>query len=255
MKCKNCGGDYRTRELICPYCGTENLVGRLWMAQRTEAELEYEAYRREVGKRVSPYVINRVFGRIAVLMAGLCILTFVGAVIVLLTAQIMHQFAVKRVDMEEKQQQMETLYQENRLPELYAYMSAYDLIGESQYVYSQAVILNFDYENYRSHLLEFLELPEDRKQQDDYYLSYCIRWGTDVYQCRLGSYYALADENRSLYESYCDDIRDSFVYAMGMTPEEADEILTSDTADYQTYDALAKTLIERGAYLHGTEEK
>ncbi len=255
MKCKNCGGDYRTRELICPYCGTENLVGRLWMAQRTEAEQEYEAYRREAGRRVSPYVINRVFGRIAVLMAGLCILTLVGSVIVLLTAQLMHQYAVNRVDMEKKQQTMDTLYQENRLPELYAYMSAYDLIGEDQYVYTQAVLLNFDYENYRSHLLEFLELTEEEKQQDDYYLAYSIRWGNDVYQCRLGSYYALADENQTLYDSYCDDIRDSFVYAMGMTPEEADQILTSDTADYRTYNELAETLIERGAYLHEAGEK
>lgn len=253
MKCKNCGGDYRTRELICPYCGTENLVGRIWMAQKTQAELEYEAYRKQAGTRVSPYVVNRVLGRIAVLLIGVCILVFIGALVVVLGADALRHYKIGHIGAEEQQQTMETLYQEGRLPELYQYMHENELIGQDQYVYSQAVLLNFDYENYRNHLLQFLELSEERKQEDDYYLSICIRWGNDVYQCRLGTYCELADENRPLYQSYCEDIKNTFIYTLGMTPDEADRILGMDTTDYQNYDDLARTLLERGKYVHGEE--
>ena len=42
MKCKSCAGNYKTKELICPYCGRANLLGKLWFAEKSEAEQEYE---------------------------------------------------------------------------------------------------------------------------------------------------------------------------------------------------------------------
>ena len=42
MKCKNCSANYKARELKCPYCNTTNLLGHIWLSEKTEAELEYE---------------------------------------------------------------------------------------------------------------------------------------------------------------------------------------------------------------------
>ena len=39
MKCKSCAGNYKTKELICPYCGRANLLGKLWFAEKSEAAL------------------------------------------------------------------------------------------------------------------------------------------------------------------------------------------------------------------------
>ena len=41
MKCKNCGAQYKTRELKCPYCNTENIIGKIWQSERSQAEMEY----------------------------------------------------------------------------------------------------------------------------------------------------------------------------------------------------------------------
>ena len=67
MKCKSCAGNYKTKELICPYCGRANLLGKLWFAEKSEAEQEYERARAEYEKRVTPYVVNRFLNRSLVL--------------------------------------------------------------------------------------------------------------------------------------------------------------------------------------------
>lgn len=66
MQCSNCGSHYRMRDLACPYCGTENALGRLWQKQRTEAELSYEKARVAAGKKWSPYIYDRVVSRVMV---------------------------------------------------------------------------------------------------------------------------------------------------------------------------------------------
>ena len=66
MQCSNCGSHYRMRDLACPYCGTENALGRLWQKQRTEAELSYEKARVAAGKKWSPYIYDRVISRVMV---------------------------------------------------------------------------------------------------------------------------------------------------------------------------------------------
>ena len=61
MTCKNCGGNYRTRELICPYCRTENVLGHLWLAKRKEAEEEYNRTAHTLREKLlSPYVFHRI---------------------------------------------------------------------------------------------------------------------------------------------------------------------------------------------------
>ena len=85
MKCKNCGGQYKTKELMCPYCHTENLLGKIWMVQRSEAEEAYEREKRELGKTMlSPYMINRYLNRALVVSILLFTSIFVGMILIAL---------------------------------------------------------------------------------------------------------------------------------------------------------------------------
>ena len=76
MKCKNCAANYKTRELKCPYCGTENLLGRIWQVERTQAELDYANEKKEVKKKIfSPYTADRILNRCLVVIACLYIVS------------------------------------------------------------------------------------------------------------------------------------------------------------------------------------
>lgn len=247
MKCKSCGGDYRTRELICPYCGTENLVGRLWMAQRSEAELQYEKALKETGRKASPYVVNRVLGRIAVVMACLCILMFVAVAVFFMVLEGGKRI-YKRMHYQEIVQTMERLYQEENYTELYAYMGKYDLIGEDNYAYSQAVLMDFDYQWFVNHKLKFCEMSEDEKQEDTYYLQATISWGADICQRNLGRYVELDPMNQALYDSYCQEVTEFWRYTLGMTEEEIERIAEDETLGSADYEQLAETLKERRAW-------
>ena len=79
MKCKNCSANYRARELKCPYCSTTNFLGHIWLAEKTEAELEYERAKQECGG-LSRYVIYRILTRILVIEVVVGVLLFLGVV-------------------------------------------------------------------------------------------------------------------------------------------------------------------------------
>lgn len=247
MKCKNCGGDYRTIELICPFCGTENVVGYIWMAQRSEAELEYECARKAAGKKASPYVINRILGRIAVVMTGICILVYasVGIFYLLMYSG---NYIYKTFHHSEVIETMATLYEEQRLPELYLHMEKYNLMGEENYAYTQAALMNFDYEWFVNHKLKFCSMDEEERQQDQYYISYLISWGAGICQRNTGRYQELDPMNQTLYDKYYMEVTDFWRYSLGMTEEEIERAATDESMDSADYDELAELLKERRAW-------
>lgn len=49
MKCKNCGANYKTRELKCPYCNTENFIGKIWQAERSRRSWTMKMKRNKLG--------------------------------------------------------------------------------------------------------------------------------------------------------------------------------------------------------------
>ena len=90
MKCKNCGAQYKTREVKCPYCNTENLIGKIWQTERTQAELDYEAEKKKLGKILrSSYMEDRLLTRAILILIGLYIASvLVVALIVVLSGPI-----------------------------------------------------------------------------------------------------------------------------------------------------------------------
>ena len=78
MKCKNCGAQYKTRELKCPYCNTENLIGKIWQTERSQAEMAYEEEKKKVGKVLfSPFMVDRLLSRAIAVLIGLHIVSFI----------------------------------------------------------------------------------------------------------------------------------------------------------------------------------
>ena len=247
MICKNCGGNYRTRELICPYCGTENLVGKLWMAQRTEAELAYERARKEAKKKTSPYVLNRAIGRLALIMGCLCVVMLIGVWCVSMVLEIsrnVHRSSCAG----EIQSTKEMLYEQGRFEELYAYMDKYDLFSQDDYAYSQAALMVYDYDSFVNRKLEFAGMDNEEKQEDSYCLESILKRGADVCHLDLGLYDELDPMNEDIYNNYCTEIKTFWQYYLGMTEEEIDTILKDDHPASSEYEELTATLMKRRAW-------
>lgn len=248
MKCKNCGANYRTRELVCPYCGTQNLIGHIWMVQRSEAELEYERARKEAGKWGSAYVANRVLNRILLIGAliffalmCLCFLAY-GA-----EQTYIHIYKTSRT--EEITDTMERYYQAGDFRELYRYMSKHELFGDEYYAYSQAALYHTVYEEYLVNSCKFLYLDEEQKQNDVYYLRKALQESAKVYCLDCGLYSALDEKNRELYEERKQEMLAFWQGTLGLTGEELAPLMdTENYAKYEDIERLSETAKERRAW-------
>lgn len=245
MHCKNCGAQYRARDLACPYCGTENLVGRIWMSQVTEAEVEYEMAREEAGKGLPVYVMNRVLNRVLLLSMLLIILLVSGITAVSALDLGTLQFK-KHLKADEIEQQSKLLYEEGRLDELYQLLSEYDLFDpDTNYVYSQAALMGYDYRSFKRHRMAFAQMSDQEREEDDYHLEYMLRDGFDVLGQERGVYEELAPENAKLFADMSTDIRACMIGMLGMTEE---EVRTFEEMDYiysSDLEAMVETLRKR----------
>ena len=183
MKCKNCGAQYRFIQMVCPNCNAENRLGRIWMTQRSQAELEYQ---KTVNARpINPFVINRVLNRL------LLITVVLSLVVAFISAG--SYFWRSRENMapgilEDEQAYMEKLYDRRDFRKLEDYMTEHNLIGTQNYKYSQAIMMSYSYQHYIQDKLCFLEMSEEQKQQDSFYLRYAISNSYQVYRCDTGIY-------------------------------------------------------------------
>lgn len=245
MKCKSCGANYKTRELMCPYCNTENIIGKLWKAQRTEAELEYERNRRETDKKISPYVVDRVLTRAIVVTVGIFVLIFLGAFLV---AYGYEAYVDIRNDMKKDQIQatMKEYYDNGQYELLYRYMSDMEVMGEEYYGYTQAALMQTDYESYLTYKCRFLDLPLEEKLEDDYYIEYAIRYSAEVYTLDCGIYHELDPMNAKILEERKLEMEAFWRGTLGM-PEEDIAYITDEYASFygEEFDAIVKGVKER----------
>ncbi len=247
MKCKNCGGNYKTIELKCPFCETENLLGKIWMKERSEAEREYEQKRKDMGKSVlSPYLFNRIANRGLFVLTCLYVGYFVGVVIVALVMTGIPQLSLA-INKDKVEAQMEEYYQAGELDELYEYMYDKEVAFSDYYTYAQATLLHYDYKQYLEHRFFFEEMTEEEKKEDDYHLEYAIKEAIEVYMLDCGNYSELDEENRKLYEQYQQEIMAYWIGTLRLTKEEMEEVVNLDYISYDDYDELEnKVRIRRG---------
>lgn len=224
MKCKNCGGQYKTRELMCPYCSTENLLGKMWSFQRSEAELSYEEERKKVGKyMVSPYMINRILNRCLLVLGLLYVLLFLGVVLAS-GGESVYKYLKFWLNREKIESRMEQYYEEEEWALLDSYMEQNAVDGTKYYTYMQAVLLNCYYQEYMENRLLYESLSGDERENKAYYLEYAIKEAARVYYLDCGLYSEPDERNLSLYENYRQEILAYLIEELELTNEEIKQV-------------------------------
>lgn len=249
MKCKNCGANYKTRELKCPYCGTENMVGRIWLMERDDVSREYEETKEKVRKKSRLYVADKVLNRILlILVLFSCCFFLLAAAAVGLGS--LYGKIYRQVHREELQRTMEEYYQAGEYKELYDYMSKYQMFGQETYQYSQAAFMGFDYDNFKSNSLSFLSQDEEKKQEDHYLLEYTLRCAHRVWHLDMGMFSELDSGNEMILKENKIDVLAFFRGMLGMTEEEI-SILTDneDFPDTEVLEELVEGIMERRSWL------
>ena len=223
MQCKNCGAQYPARSLRCPYCKTKNLLGQIWLAERTEAEREYEKARAEAERRTPLVVLDRVLNR--VLLIGTLLLLVCSVMDPLFLQEAAgRSFAGKKLRREQIADELQTLYQEERLEELYQYMDAQELFGKNYYAYSQAALLGHAAEEMTEHKMALLQEKTAGSAQEKLHLSALIETGREILTRKLGLYAQDCEENQALYEQLSAEVYACWYGLLGMTVEEAAQI-------------------------------
>ena len=241
MRCKNCGANYRTIELKCPYCGTPNRLGAIWAVERTDAEIEYEKKNQEIKKITNPYVWNRILNRILVILCGFTVLFFVSV----FGFFFIKDFVLNHRNVNSDIEVLEQYYQDGDFASMNSYLRKYELNGRNEfYVYTQATLLFNDYQEFTNKRLSFLNESDDEKMEDDYYLEYSIKYGNDILRMKEGNYSQLDSKNEELYDSYCEEINAYFTYVLGMDEKDY-ELLNQDYINSSDMDQLITNIKER----------
>ncbi|MDD5901524.1 MAG: hypothetical protein PUC73_11610 [Lachnospiraceae bacterium] len=244
MKCKGCGGNYKTRELMCPYCTKPNMLGKLWSIEKSEAEKEYEAAGDTYRKTVSTYVINRFLNRV-ILICVLLLVLFIGGIIIAGFLEIGVKEARVRLNENELNAKLEQYYEKRELTEMYRLMSEYDMFGTDRYRYSQAALLGREFMEFQLHKLQFMEQTEEEKINNEYCLESLLRSAMKVYGVRVGIYSEPDPDNVDLIEEFRADVMAFLVGTLALTEDEIAAVAEQDFYLSSDAEALAELVRER----------
>ena len=235
MQCKNCGSHYRMRDLACPYCGTENALGKVWMKQRTDAEIAYEKERIAAGKRWSPFIYNRAVSRIIVVEVVLFVLLFLFIAGFFGAKEAIYSIVAKK-SKDDVINEMKTLMEEQKYEEMQYYWQEYrDKIDETDpqmLKIKQLSDLVHAHNEYVNSKFEFLYLSEDEKKSDDYRLAYTIRTAFRVYAFEPSYKEEMQPETQVLLDRYKEEVHAFMVGLLKMTEEDFNEMMSLDYIPY-----------------------
>jgi hypothetical protein len=196
------------------------------MTQRSQAELEYQ---KTVNARpINPFVINRVLNRLLLITV---VLSFVVALISAGSYFLRDRETTAPGLLEDEQAYMEKLYDQRDFRKLEDYMTEHNLIGTQNYKYSQAIMMSYSYQDYIQDKLCFLEMSEEQKQQDSFYLRYAISNSYQVYRCDTGIYEELDPENELLYKEYYDEVQAFWKGILGLEQSEINAYILYQVED------------------------
>lgn len=247
MKCKSCGADYKTRELKCPYCGTENLIGKIWLIERENARQEYEEAYRETVQKSRLYVFDKILNRIILVSAGLLLVCALLAALVSVGFDV-YRGIYKKENAEKIEETIEAYYDAGEYWKLYSYMSDHDVLDGDHYQYAQAAFMGFDYEFYKNAVLRFLSMSEEEKQEDDYFLESAIKYSHQVYSMDIGLYSELDPQNEEIYRKNQEEVMAFWRGTLGMTEEEAAFLSGLEHAYFSDIQELVESVRARRAW-------
>lgn len=246
MKCKNCSANYKARELKCPYCDTTNLLGHIWLSEKTEAELEYEKTKREYGG-ISKYVVYRVLTRVLVLEVVVGILIFLGVVAYFFLEETFTSVSFK-MNKDKIEVKMEEAWKSEDYDRLDAIMDKYNIDGQDYYIYTQATIIHSDYERFTEARLGFLMLSEEEKQSREYEIESSLEKAYDLLAVDFGLYDELAKENEAQYERVKAEVEAYLRGTLGMTQEEYRTFAETEYLSYSDIAVWRENLLKREAW-------
>ena len=245
MKCKNCGAQYKTRELKCPYCNTENIIGKIWQTERSQAEMEYEEEKKKVGKVLfSPYMADRLLSRAIVVLIGLHIVSFL-LIFIVIALSYPFQKLLFSMNKEKIEAQMEEYYQAGEYDKLDVYMEENYVENQDYYTYTQVTLMMYDYNRYMSHRMAFDALTIEEKLADDYQLKYALDHSLQVYQRDCGIYREYDENNAELHERLKKEIMAYWVGELLLTEEEIEKLISADYVSHSELSELVENIKER----------
>lgn len=251
MRCKNCNANYKTKECYCPYCHTENMLGKIWKKQTDNALKDYANAQAEVNSYIYKYVINIILKRV---LLGLLALIALWIIALIVAAALYSKDIDNRLNNPNSKyfKKMAKYWNEQDYMGLKDYMDDQNLYNDQKsYVYSQAALMYADYTDYVGAKYSFFELSKEEKTDAAVRtLNTLIRESNRLLTNERGLYSELAEENRPQWERYREDIRSFLMGYVGLTKEEMDLIEFTDYFDLRTatVDDLCDTLRERRAW-------
>ena len=252
MKCKNCGANYMLRELKCPYCGTENAIGRIWHAQRTEAELEYEKKRIAEGRKISPYVTTRALSRIIILqILVLIILSAVSYAFDEWTYRNTYD-KVSSMKTETLRENVRELYEKGEYREMGE--MAYELYRRDNYdneesrLWRSVADVTDRHDTFLSYKMRLEALSDDEINEDKYLLRYAIYYAFDSQD--PGYYYdEIPEEVDRITAANREDAR-AWLYSMSGDKELVDRVLESDRLSDDDWNELESRIRDKNGWAH-----
>lgn len=241
MKCKQCGANYKTKELKCPYCHTPNQTGKKWHRQRENAQKKYEKAKGDALARGIPYVISKILKYLAITFGILIVVDIIAVVLFFIM-----EYGEIEPNKSDAQKKMEEYYNEEKYLDLYYYMSDNNLLGEEYYRYSQAALLTKFYYKYQADKMMFLKKMEEGKFEDTYYVENVIKSSAEIYQVDVGMYSDEISENNGIYEKYRQEVKSFWIGMLNLTEEEMELLMDEDYYFSCDTEEMARKVIERG---------
>ena len=242
MKCKACGANYRSRELCCPYCGADNPRGKLWKTQRDSAEQQYRELEQTEGTSLRLQAANRVLNR-ALLFEGIALGVFLlGVFLWFMLGEAV--FRVRRsIKADELSHQMQQLYAQQELGELYRLMDEYDLFGEENYEYAQAVLLHEEYTQFDLVRCEFFAVLQKGEQPDEYLTWKLVNSMNEILVPYIPAYPRMTENNARMQQQYAADVLEFAQGWLGFGREET-ALLYGDWLTTEQEEQLQKSIAE-----------
>lgn len=247
MKCNNCGANFQSADLECPYCGSRNVVGEEWQQERNWAKKLYEDTLRKFREEGVVYVLNSILNK-AIKILGIVILVgFLLYLIPMIFSEVAFKIN-KSIQLEQVVAKMQEYHENGEYKALEQIMDEYDMFGKEYYVYSQSAILYRNYQDYMIHKMTFLDLSQEEKIEDDYHLEYILKDSMDVYLVNCGIYDDLREENRMQYEVYKQEIENCWKKLLALTDEEIQYMVEEEYLYSDEWDRYVANIKERKAW-------
>ena len=218
MKCKNCGANFPTKEVCCPYCGTLNPKGKRWADRMDQAEREYRETREQVIKELPLQAAYRVAGRVRTILAAILGVILLGMVLWALLSNYGGKLR-NRVQRERLETRMAELYGQERFGELYKLMNDRELMGQDYYAYSQMCLIHYGYSEFCQSRMELLQ-GKVREEYLDSTIERLLSRAGELLVLDISAYPELAPENQQVYDRYCLDVTTFLRTMLAMTEEE-----------------------------------